>query len=426
MSELFVRDNDQVDFAPNVAGRKARAGLWNVIFLAATLVGVLSLVALVTSLLDSCFGYVIVQDAYAWADVATDPTKKLEDLSQTELVTLIRSTAEADLTDLTLGRLKFLEMDRTLEVRTSEDLRSLVRKEILKSEIKKSWSLTESLLQANEIANLQKSKYPEGQLAFRSWLTPNFLTQPQTGGKAETNGLRGAIIGSMWIILIAIVVAFPIGIGSAIYLEEYATNNWLNRLIQTNIYNLAGVPSIIYGMLGLAVFVRLAEPLTSGSLFGVQDVNGRTVFSAGLTLGILILPIIIINAQEALKAIPNSLRYSSYGVGATKWQTVWHHVIPASLDRILTGTVFGISRAIGETAPLVVIGASAFLTLDPSGLFSKFTALPIQIFTWSQMAVPEFKHTAAAAIIVLLVLLLGLNTVAIIFRNRIKQSKDAL
>jgi phosphate transport system permease protein len=215
-------------------------------------------------------------------------------------------------------------------------------------------------------------------------------------------------------------------LGSAIYLEEYASDNWLNRLIQTNIYNLAGVPSIIYGMLGLAIFVRLMGPITSGAIFGVQDVNGRTVFSAGLTLGILILPIIIINAQEALKAIPNSLRYSSYGVGATKWQTIWHHVIPASMDRILTGTVFAVSRAIGETAPLVVIGASAFLTLDPSGLFSKFTTLPIQIFTWSQMASPEFRHVAAAAIVVLLVLLLGLNAVAIYFRTGIQKAKDAL
>jgi len=414
------------DFHPNEKGRKRTAGIWNVVFLASTLVGVLSLVTLVTSLIDSCFGYVVLQDAYSYAEVSVAPDKALASLTKEELVQTLRTTAEADLTDLTTGRLRLLEMDRPLEVRTEDELRNLVITEVLKSEVKKSWSLMESLSQASAITEFQKSRYPDGHLAFRSWLSPEFLTKPQSGGKAESNGLRGAIIGSLWIILIAIVIAFPIGLGSAIYLEEYASDNWLNRLIQTNIYNLAGVPSIIYGMLGLAIFVRLLGPITSGALFGVQDVNGRTVFSAGLTLGILILPIIIINAQEALKAIPNSLRYSSYGVGATKWQTIWHHVIPASMDRILTGTVFGVSRAIGETAPLVVIGASAFLTLDPSGLFSKFTTLPIQIFTWSQMASPEFRHVAAAAIVVLLVLLLGLNAIAIYFRTGIQKAKDAL
>jgi len=188
---------------------------------------------------------------------------------------------------------------------------------------------------------------------------------------------------------------------------------------------LAGVPSIIYGMLGLAIFVRGLEPLTSGSIFGVTDVNGRTVLSAGLTLALLILPIVIINTQEALKAIPQSLRWSSYGVGATRWQTIWNHVIPAAGDRILTGTVFAVSRALGETAPLVVVGASAFLTLDPSGLFSKFTTLPMQVYTLSQQPQAEFRHLAAAAIIVLMVLLLGLNSVAIILRGRIKKRKEA-
>jgi phosphate transport system permease protein len=426
MSDSKAFEAGSSEFHPNLPSRKSRAAVWNAVFLAATMIGVLSLVTLVFSLLDSCFGYVIVQDAYAYRDVSVAPETPLDQLTLDQLVKTIRLTAESDLTDLSLGRLRILEVDKPLELQTPDELRLLVTKEILKSEIKKSWSLIESLTSQAAISDLQKSRYPDGRVAFRSWLSPEFLTNQQSGGKAETNGLRGAIIGSLWIILIAVALAFPIGIGSAIYLEEYAVDNALNRFIQTNIYNLAGVPSIIYGMLGLAIFVRVMEPVTSGAVFGVEDVNGRTVLSAGLSIGILILPIIIINAQEALKAIPSSLRYSSYGVGATKWQTTWHHVLPAALDRILTGTVFGVSRAIGETAPLVVIGASAFLTLDPSGLFSKFTSLPIQIYTWSQMALPEFRHVAAAAIIVLLIMLLGLNTVAIIFRNRIKQAKDAL
>src|SRR5690606_25218430 len=177
----------------------------------------------------------------------------------------------------------------------------------------------------------------------------------------ELAGVRTAILGSLWTIVITIAVAFPVGVGASIYLEEYARSNWINRLIQTNINNLAAVPSIIYGMLGLVLFVRLLEPLTSGTLFGLADpttANGRTILSAGLTLALLILPLLIINAQEAIRAVPNSLRQASYGLGATKWQTIWHHVLPSALPGMLTGAILSISRAIGETAPLVVIGAA--------------------------------------------------------------------
>jgi phosphate transport system permease protein len=209
---------------------------------------------------------------------------------------------------------------------------------------------------------------------------------------------------------------------AAIYLEEYATaDNWLNRLIQTNINNLAGVPSIIYGILGLAIFVRALEPVTSGSIFGAVDpttANGRTILSAGLTLGLLVLPLIIINSQEAIRAVPGSLRNASYGIGATKWQTVWSHVLPNAIPGILTGTILAISRAIGETAPLVVVGASTVILLDPNGPFSKFTTLPIQIYQWTTRPQDEFRFIAAAAIITLLILLLSLNATAVLLRNR--------
>jgi phosphate transport system permease protein len=221
--------------------------------------------------------------------------------------------------------------------------------------------------------------------------------------------------------LVTILFAFPVGVGAAIYLEEYARDNWLNRLIQTNINNLAGVPSIVYGILGLAIFVRALHPLTSGSIFGLADpatASGRTVLSAGLTLGLLVLPIIIINAQEAIRAVPQSLRQASYAVGATRWQTVWSHVLPGALPGILTGTILAISRAIGETAPLVVIGASTAISFDPTSPFSKFTTLPIQIYQWTSRPQDEFRALAAAAILVLLVLLLGLNAAAIFLRNR--------
>jgi len=239
--------------------------------------------------------------------------------------------------------------------------------------------------------------------------------------KAEFAGVRTAILGSLWLVGIAILFALPIGTGAAIYLQEYAPKNWLTSIIQTKINNLAGVPSIVYGMLGLAVFVRVMEPFTSGSMFGVTDANGRTVLSAGLTMGILVLPLIIINAQEAIKAVPDSLRQAAFGVGATRWQTVWHHVLPNALPGILTGTILSISRALGETAPLIVVGASTFISMDPDSPFSKFTALPIQIYQWTTRPQSEFHAIAAAAIVVLLILLLTLNATAVLLRNRFQR-----
>jgi phosphate transport system permease protein len=171
----------------------------------------------------------------------------------------------------------------------------------------------------------------------------------------------------------------------------------------------------------LAIFVRALEPLTSGKVFGIVDAviaNGRTILSAGLTLGLLVLPIIIINAQEAIRSVPQSLRKASYGIGATKWQTVWHHVLPNAMPGILTGTILAISRAIGETAPLVVIGASTAISFDPTSPFSKFTTLPIQIYQWTARPQAEFRAVAAAAILVLLAMLLTLNATAILLRNR--------
>jgi phosphate transport system permease protein len=175
-------------------------------------------------------------------------------------------------------------------------------------------------------------------------------------------------------------------------------------------------------MLGLVIFVRVLEPLTSGTLFGVVEdpttANGRTIVSAGLTLGLLILPMIIINAQEAIRAVPSSLRQASLGVGATKWQTIWNHVLPNSIAGILTGVILAMSRAIGETAPLVVVGASTYITYDPDGPFSKFTVLPIQIYQWTARPQDVFRNIAAAAIIVLLILLFTLNATAVLLRNR--------
>ena len=282
----------------------------------------------------------------------------------------------------------------------------LVIERVVKFEVEETWLLWESLTNSAEIKASVPVEQSGTELRFVFWANWDFLRRQQSSDPVIA-GVRTAMLGSLWTIGITILVAFPLGVMAAIYLEEYAADNWLNRVIQTNINNLAGVPSIIYGILGLAIFVRALEAFTSGTLFGITDpttANGRTILSAGLTLALLVLPLIIINSQEAIRAVPGSLRNASYGIGATKWQTVWSHVLPNAIPGILTGTILAISRAIGETAPLVVIGASTVIFFDPENAFSKFTTLPIQIYQWTSRPQDEFRFLAAAAIIVLLAL----------------------
>lgn len=267
---------------------------------------------------------------------------------------------------------------------------------------------------------LRADGYELGQVEFISWLDGRFLTETGSNSVPEEVTLRVAILGSIWVMSIVIITSLPLGVGAAIYLEEYASDNWLNNIIETNIRNLAGVPSIIYGLLGLAFFVRTLAPITSGNAFGTDFATGRTVLSAGLTLSLLILPVIIINSQEAIRAVPSTIREASYGLGATQWQTIWRQILPAAFPGILTGTILAFSRAVGETAPLIVVGASAAISVDPS-LFSSFTVIPIQIFNWTENARPEYQHLAAAAIVVLLGLLILLNSTAILLRNRFSQ-----
>lgn len=252
---------------------------------------------------------------------------------------------------------------------------------------------------------------------WRAWLSRSFLTRP-AAATPELSGIRNAILGSAWLVLITVGFAVPVGVATAIYLEEFARKNRITELIQTNINNLAGVPSIIYGMLGLAVFVRLLAPFTSGSMFGEGASDGRTLMSAGLTLGLLTLPVVIISSQEAIRAVPNSLRQAGMALGATRWQTVRSQVLPVAMPGILTGTILAVARAIGETAPLILVGAASFITLDPSGPFSKFTAIPIQIFQWATFPQAGYRNLAAAASLALLIMLLALNAAAVILRNR--------
>jgi phosphate transport system permease protein len=318
------------------------------------------------------------------------------------------------------GGFKQLSKEKPLEEHSTDELLQLLRERVLNENVAMTWTLYDSLFHKADIEATVAEKHPDARLLFRSWVGPEFLTTPMSS-KPIMAGVRTALLGSLWMIVITMIIAFPIGVGAAIYLEEYATDNWLNRLIQTNINNLAGVPSIIYGMLGLAIFVRALEMFTSGSMFGVTGSNGRTILSASLTMALLILPIIIINGQEAIRAVPSSLRQASYGLGATKWQTIWNHVLPVAMPGILTGTILAMSRGIGETAPLIVVGASTFIATDPDGPFSKFTALPIIIYNWTSRPQDEFRNIAAAAIIILLILLLSLNSVAILLRNRFRK-----
>ncbi|WP_373894224.1 phosphate ABC transporter permease PstA [Virgibacillus sp. CBA3643] len=241
------------------------------------------------------------------------------------------------------------------------------------------------------------------------WIDWNFLTG-RLSTDAEQAGIMGAILGTIWLMLVVVPVTFILGVGTAIYIELYAKKGRVQSFIQTNIANLAGVPSIVYGLLGLTIFVRAMQ-------------LGNVVLAGGLTLSLLIMPIVVVSAQEALRSVPQDLSEASYGMGATKWQTIKKIILPAALPGIMTGTILALSRAIGETAPLTALGIPALLIPFPEGLFDTFTALPMQIYYWTLDAVltEEYAYLAAATIVVLLLLLLLLNSIAIFIRNKFQQ-----
>lgn len=236
------------------------------------------------------------------------------------------------------------------------------------------------------------------------WLNWHFLTSYPSRHPQEA-GLLSALMGTIWLMGLTAVFSVPVGVGAAIYLEEYAPRNWLTRLIEVNISNLAGVPSIVYGLLGLSIFVGWMA-------------LGRSLLAGALTLGLLVLPIVILASREAIRAVPSTHREAAYALGATQWQVTKRVVLPAAFPGILTGTILAMSRAIGEAAPVLAISALVYLTFVPSGPLDRFTVLPIQIFNWVTRPQAEFRGLAAAAIIVLLVILLSMNALAIYLRNR--------
>ncbi|WP_404443670.1 phosphate ABC transporter permease PstA [Sutcliffiella horikoshii] len=241
------------------------------------------------------------------------------------------------------------------------------------------------------------------------WIDLQFITN-KLSTMADRAGIMGAIMGTLWLMLVVAPITLFLGVGTAIYLEEYAKKGRLQRFLQTNISNLAGVPSIVFGILGLTIFVRAAG-------------LGNIVLAGGLTMALLVLPIVVVASQEAIRSVPGFLREASYGMGATKWQTIKNIVLPASLPGILTGVILALSRAIGETAPLVVLGIPALLIPLPEGIFDKFTVLPMQIYYWTIDAalVAEYANLAAATIVVLLFILLVMNSIAVIIRNKFQR-----
>ena len=254
-------------------------------------------------------------------------------------------------------------------------------------------------------------------------LSPHFIANMPSTLNPESAGMNSAIWGSLFVLVLTALFSVPVGVGAAIYLHEYARDNRVTRFIKLNIANLAGVPSIVYGILGLALFVRWLQ-------------LDRSLLSGALTMSLLVLPVIVIAAREALAAVPDSIRQAAYGLGVTRWQTVRHHVLPAAIPGIMTGVILSLSRAIGETAPLIMIGALTYVAFTPGGsllddyphtpqglwewtstaLTDPFTAMPIQIYDWASRPQPEFHHLAAAGILVLLIVLLTMNAAAVALR----------
>jgi phosphate transport system permease protein len=436
MSDLI----DAGVYRSGVQRRNARAAFMQRLYFGSLLVAIVVLVMLLANILNQSFG--LVAQHYS-ADPDTLAAKPLAELTAPEMAEVLlqnvprrmlvimrdnlytgvaeafTSTAFGDMGLTVPDELAAVtprdlpEDDRNKAFATvlgmnlgTEQLTALIDSEIVKTEIDKGWPLHESLFNRPAIEAELADKYPDSELVFKSWLSPRFITSPLSAKPVET-GIRQAVLGTIWLLGLTVLISFPLGVGAALYLEEYAADNAFNRMIETNIRNLAGVPSIIYGMLGLTIFVRSLEGLT----------GGRSVLAGALTMSLLILPIIIINAREALRAVPSTIREASYGLGATQWQTISRQVFPSALPGMLTGTILGLSRAIGETAPLFGI-ATTFINTDPTNPLARFTVLPMQIYTWTGQPSELFRFNASAAIIMLLVLLLGMNSIAIILRNR--------
>jgi ABC-type phosphate transport system permease subunit len=589
MAEFTPRESympDEATFRANLAARHRRGRAWQIFYYFSVGIAIAALVVLFLNVINEAIGTIATVYEID-PDVITEG-RPLEELSDDELRQIMIDEIDgrlpvvirdnfsqvdpAEFQDAPLNRVipngtfpEGLEEATLREIRERDDATevladivilntnqdqaiTILNAEVFRTQIVASYPLFDTIFNYDQIVEEVSTEFPEAEITrYYSWLSGRFLSVPMSSTPALA-GIRTAFLGSLGLMVLVIATALPIGVGAALYLNEYASDNWLNRLIETNVRNLAGVPSIIYGMLGLAIFVRVLAPFTSGLIFGygVDDpnvqrivenisndlsaeilieeneageliisdvnadnldqataetlletfqyygtpslsnvgskpideladalardlnlelndiptnddgaypledgvsqryevlagdistvefnallesleninrfvVNGRSLISAALTLSLLILPIVIINAQEALRAVPWTIREASFGLGATQWQTIWRQVLPAAIPGIMTGMILSVSRAVGETAPLIVVGASTFILTDPNSPFSKFTVLPIQVYSWTSRPQDQFRDIAAAAILVLLVVILTLNAVAIFLRNR--------
>lgn len=389
MDDATGTNTPQMQAGPNLSARHRKSKLFRYICMVSTSVGVIMLALL---LLD------VFTDASGWIESRIDRDPRMFE--------------------------RIMEQDAEFAARAEEQAPALFKK--IEAKLKSRHRAAERdgrvLTAADEAqirADVLHSEYSQDEAYFEQ-----FAMKPTTRdrmavvwaicGDLLTNfpsrhpskaGLKSAIVGSIWLLALTALFAIPIGISAAVYLEEFAAKNRVNRFIEVNIANLAGVPSIVYGILGLAVFVRGAD-------------LGRSVLAGAATMSLLILPVIIIAAREALKAVPDSLRASAFALGGTRWQVTQHHVLPAALPGILTGVILAMSRAIGETAPMIMIGALSYVAFVPRGPMDDFTVLPIQIFNWIAMPQEEFHMLGACGILVLLTILLLMNATAIYIRHR--------
>lgn len=290
-------------------------------------------------------------------------------------------------------------MENTARVK-SEEMVGRINSRLMKNKVVKGLFLTATIFTSIVLIILLYRIVSQG----APYLTWDFF-QNFASRRPEQAGIKAAVVGTLWMMSVVVPTAAILGVGTAIYLEEYAKKNALTRWIQMNISNLAGVPSVVFGLLGLTIFVRVLG-------------FGNSVLAAGFTMALLVLPVVIVASQEAIRAVPKELKEASYGLGATKWQTIFRVVLPYSIPGIATGSILAFSRAIGETAPLIVVGIPTFVAFLPAGYFDSFTALPMQIFNWTSRPQVEFHNLAAAGIIVLLGVLIIMNSIAVWIRNR--------
>ncbi|MFP4330701.1 MAG: PstA family ABC transporter permease [Spirochaetaceae bacterium] len=383
---------------------------------AAAAISLLSLGFFLLSILNNAFGFVAVRYTRDISAVAPG-AESLEELGTQELLLLLEE-------NLPSGVLRRMEFEEPLAQRSRQEIIDLAEARILEPELFRTWTLWESVT-TEGLVSAHTEQFPSHRVYFRSWLNLDTITT-QVATQPLRSGFQSALIGTIWLVVIGAGSSLIVGVLSAIYLEEFARKNAFNRFLNINIRNLSAIPPVIYGLLGLAFFVQVLGPITGGSAFGAataQD-DGRTLLTGGLTLGLVALPTVVTGAQTVLQSMPMSYRYACSSVGARRWQVVFMRLLPFGLERFLTLSVLAVSRVIGETTPLIVAGAATFMATNPTSPFSKFTALPVQIFFWSTRNQEGFRNLAAGAIVLLLIISLGLNSALVLLRRQAEQSRE--